>query len=205
MGAFDFGVRGLQAIISQAKRIRSSPTTESIMNTGLKEQPTNNKTAMHTTKNDIPEKSRAKVIALLNARLADGIDLYMQTKQAHWNVKGPQFIALHELFDKVAEAVLGGIDEMAERAVMLGGTALGTVQVVGRDTTLKAYPTDIAKGSDHVEALSSALAAYARSARAAIETATQAGDADTADLFTGISRDIDKNLWFVEAQQQAQS
>jgi starvation-inducible DNA-binding protein len=94
---------------------------------------------------------------------------------------------------------------MAERAVMLGGTALGTVQVVGRQSTLKAYPTDISKGSDHVEALSSALAAYAKSIRAAIDTATQAGDADTADLFTGISRDIDKNLWFVEAHQQAKS
>jgi starvation-inducible DNA-binding protein len=175
------------------------------MNTGLKEQSTNNKAAMHTTKNDIPEKSRAKIVALLNARLADAIDLYLQTKQAHWNVKGPQFIALHELFDKVAQAVEDGIDEIAERAVMLGGTALGTVQVVGRDSTLKAYPTDIARGSDHVEALSSALAAYAKSIRAAIDTATQAGDADTADLFTGISRDIDKHLWFVEAHQQAKS
>ena len=175
------------------------------MNTDLKDRSTNNKSAMHSTKNDIPEKTRGKVIALLNARLADGIDMYMQTKQAHWNVKGPQFIALHELFDKVAESVEGGLDEMAERAVMLGGTALGTVQVVERDTTLKAYPTDIAKGTDHVEALSSALAAYAKSIRAAIETATQAGDADTADLFTGISRDIDKNLWFVEAHQQAKS
>jgi starvation-inducible DNA-binding protein len=179
--------------------------TEAIVNTDLKEHSTNSKTAMHSTKNDIPEKTRGKVIALLNARLADGIDLYMQTKQAHWNVKGPQFIALHELFDKVAEGVEGGLDEMAERAVQLGGTALGTVQIVGRETTMKAYPTDIAKGSDHVEAMSSALAAYAKVIRAAIDTAAQAGDADTADLFTGISREVDKNLWFVEAHQQAKS
>lgn len=174
------------------------------MNTTLKEQKLM-KTTLHETKNDMPEKARVKVIELLNARLAEAIDLYLQTKQAHWNVKGPQFIALHELFDKVAEAVEDGVDEMAERAVMLGGTALGTVQVVAKESSLKPYPTDISKGTDHVEALSSALASYAKAVREAIETSDKLGDKDTADLFTGISRDIDKNLWFVEAHQQAKS
>ncbi|MDZ4771755.1 MAG: DNA starvation/stationary phase protection protein Dps [Planctomycetota bacterium] len=176
------------------------------MSTGLKEQSTNdNKTTMHTTKNDIPEKTRLKMVALLNARLADTIDLYQQTKQAHWNVKGPSFIALHELFDKIAENVEAGIDDMAERAVALGGVAHGTIQAVSNATTLKPYPTDISKGTDHVDALSSALAAYGKVIRAAIEDADEAGDADTADLFTGISRSIDKQLWFVEAHVQAKS
>jgi starvation-inducible DNA-binding protein len=156
----------------------------------------------HKTKNDIPEKDRTRVIDVLNARLADGIDLYMQTKQAHWNVKGKQFIALHELFDKVAEAIEERIDEMAERAVALGGTALGTVQVVGAATKMAPYPLDISSGDDHVEALSDALAAFGKSAREAIETTDDIGDKDTADLFTGISREVDKLLWMVEAHQQ---
>jgi starvation-inducible DNA-binding protein len=156
----------------------------------------------HRTKNDIPEKDRARIIDLLNARLAESIDLYMQTKQAHWNVKGAQFIALHELFDKVAESVEESIDDMAERAVALGGTALGTLQTVSKSSSLTPYPTNISAGSEHVEALSSALAACGRSARAAIDAADELGDADTADLFTGVSRNLDKMLWFVEAHQQ---
>jgi starvation-inducible DNA-binding protein len=161
------------------------------------------KTTLHSTRNDLPEKTRAKIIDLLNSRLAEALDLQMQSKQAHWNVKGPQFIALHELFDKVAEAVEDSIDEIAERAVALGGTALGTAQIVAKETSLKPYPTDISRGSDHVDALSNALAAFGTSARAAINIANELGDADTADLFTGLSREIDKYLWFVEAHQQS--
>jgi starvation-inducible DNA-binding protein len=161
------------------------------------------KSTLHETKNDLPEKSRARLVELLNSRLADALDLQMQAKQAHWNVKGPQFIALHELFDKVAETAEEAIDEIAERAVILGGTALGTVQVVSRETGLKPYPTDIVKGSDHVEALSSALAAFGKNVRSAIAISAELGDADTSDLFTGVSRDVDKQLWFVEAHQQS--
>lgn len=175
------------------------------MSIGTKQRTQVGTHALHATQNDIPEKSRVEIVRLLNARLAEGIDLYLQTKQAHWNVKGPHFIALHELFDKVAETIEGGLDEMAERAVMLGGTALGTVQVVQQSSSLKPYPTDIVSGSDHVAALASALATYGKAVRAAIETATRNGDADTADLFTGISRDVDKQLWFVEAHSQARS
>jgi starvation-inducible DNA-binding protein len=161
------------------------------------------KSLQHQTKNDLPEQTRAQVVELLNARLVDAIDLYMQSKQAHWNVKGPNFIALHELFDKVGETIEGGVDELAERAVMLGGVAKGTSQVVAQGTTLKPYSLQIASGEDHVEALSSALAAFGKSVRAAIDTSSDLGDADTADLFTGISREIDKMLWFVEAHRQA--
>lgn len=173
------------------------------MPTELKDQTV--KSTLHPTKIDLSEKSRTKMIEVLNANLATAIDLHCQAKQAHWNVKGPQFIALHELFDTVATVVEGGIDTIAERAVILGGTAFGTVQAVSKRTVLKAYPTDIAKGSDHVDALSTALAAYGKSVRAAIDSATEANDADTADLFTGISREIDKHLWFVEAHQQAKA
>jgi starvation-inducible DNA-binding protein len=157
---------------------------------------------MYKTKNDLSKKTRESVVKELNARLADSVDLMMQAKQAHWNVKGPQFIALHELFDKVVESSEEWIDDIAERAVALGGTAYGTIRVAAKRSTLKEYPLDISAGADHVEALSAALAAYGKEIRAAIDATDKVGDADTADLFTGISRDVDKYLWFVEAHGQ---
>jgi starvation-inducible DNA-binding protein len=159
---------------------------------------------MFDTRNDLPPKVRIEVTELLNARLADAIDLGAQSKYAHWNVKGPSFIALHELFDKVAESIEDQIDTLAERITALGGRAQGTIASVARRTTLKPYPEDIADGLAHVDALSAALADYAAKVRAAIETADRAGDADTADLFTGISRESDKYLWFLEAHLHAQ-
>ena len=157
---------------------------------------------MHKTRNDLSKSTRQTVIDLLNARLADAIDLYAQVKQAHWNVKGMQFIALHELFDKICEAVEDGVDELAERAVQLGGVAEGTVQAVVKRTTLAPYPLELKAGRDHVDRLAKALAAYGKSLRAAIQTAADAGDADTSDLFTQLSRAADKQLWFVEAHVQ---
>ena len=157
---------------------------------------------MHRTLNDLPKTTRAKMIELLNARLADAIDMYNQTKQAHWTVKGPDFFQLHELFDKVAEAIEEGVDEIAERAVELGGVVDGTVQGVAQRTTLKPYPVDTKSGRDHLTRLSKALAAYGKNLRAAIQTAADAGDADTSDLFTQLSRGADKQLWFVEAHLQ---
>ena len=158
---------------------------------------------MFKTKNDLSEAIRAKAIDLLNARLADCIDLQTQTKHAHWNVKGPSFIALHELFDKINEAVQEYVDEIAERAVQLGGVAEGTVRVVAKRSSLTEYPANTADGRSHVEALSSALASFGKSVRKAIEEANYFGDLDTADLFTEVSRGIDKWLWFVEAHLQA--
>lgn len=157
---------------------------------------------MNKTKNDLPEKVRSRIAALLNERLADAIDLQLQAKQAHWNVKGPQFIALHELFDKVAEGVEDTIDEIAERAVQLGGTAEGTLEFVARRTALNKYPKTITSGPDHVEAISDALALFGKLVRRSIQESADLGDADTADLFTGISREADKLLWFVEAHLQ---
>lgn len=157
---------------------------------------------MNPTRNDLPAKVRTNIAALLNKRLADAIDLQLQAKQAHWNVKGPQFIALHELFDKVAGLAGEAIDEIAERAVQLGGTAEGTLQVVTKASSLAPYPLGITSGPDHVSALARSLADFGRLVRRAIQESTDAGDADTADLFTGISREADKHLWFVEAHLQ---
>lgn len=157
---------------------------------------------MNPTKNDIPAKKRVTLCNLLNERLADLIDLGLQAKQAHWNVKGPQFIALHELFDGVAGDVTGFVDDVAERIVALGGTAEGTLQVIAKRSSLKSYPTDLTRGRDHVDALSTAIAHVGKLVRAAIDEADKLEDASTADLFTGISRELDKKLWFVEAHLQ---
>lgn len=152
--------------------------------------------------NDISQLRRS-VSALLNRRLADAIDLQMQLKQAHWNVKGPQFIGLHELFDKIAEEVETYVDEIAERAVQLGGIAQGTVRSVAARSRLEEYPPMIADGLAHVEAVAKALFTFGREARASIDEAIGLDDVDTADLFTEVSRGIDKWLWFVEAHSQA--
>ena len=154
---------------------------------------------MYQTKNDLPAHTRAEVIEILNARLADSIDLMHQAKQAHWNVKGPSFIALHKLFDEVVDAAEDAMDLLAERVVQVGGTAKGTIQVATARTGLKAYPLTLVEERDHVEALSSALAAYGASVRQAIEQTDTRGDRDTADICTEISRGVDKYLWFVEA------
>src|SRR6266849_3350074 len=151
------------------------------------------------TKNSLPQSIRGQSVALLNRNLASAIDLERQAKQAHWNVKGPNFIALHELFDKVAEATEEFIDLLAERVTALGGTAEGRIQAVTGQSALPPYPGDIVSGREHVDALSTALAAFGRAVREAIDEAAQSGDADTADVFTEISRETDKQLWLVEA------
>src|SRR6202142_2735886 len=158
---------------------------------------------MYETKNDIPEKHRSELNALMNLRLASGVDLQMQIKQAHWNVKGPSFIALHELFDQADEAVESYVDMIAERIVQLGGIAEGTVRMAASRTRLAEYPLAIAEGMAHVEAVARALSTFGQEARTTINEADELDDADTADLFTEISRGIDKWLWFVEAHSQA--
>ncbi|HVY70437.1 MAG TPA: DNA starvation/stationary phase protection protein Dps [Verrucomicrobiae bacterium] len=161
------------------------------------------KSKLFPTQNDQREALRRAMIDLLNQQLADAIDLGLQAKQAHWNVKGPHFIGLHELFDKVAEEIEEFIDDIAERAVELGGVALGTVQVISKESRLEAYPLELASGQGHVTALSAATAKFGASTRAAIDAANEAGDADTADLFTGVSRGVDKLVWMLEAHLHA--
>jgi starvation-inducible DNA-binding protein len=133
------------------------------------------------------------------------VDLFTQVKQAHWNVKGPNFIALHELFDNVAETVVEHSDQVAERITALGGRADGTARVVASRSGLSEYPLAVEEGSSHVAAVAGQLAAFGKSARASIDEAANLGDADTADLLTEISRAIDKQLWLVEAHLQAKS
>jgi starvation-inducible DNA-binding protein len=158
---------------------------------------------VYKTENDIPQQLRLKLNVLANQGLADAVDLQMQLKQAHWNVKGPHFIGLHELFDKIDEAVESYVDLIAERIVQLGGIAEGTVRVAAGRSRLEEYPLVIADGRAHVEAVSKALSTFGREARATINQANELDDADTADIFTEISRGIDKWLWFVEAHTQA--
>ena len=161
--------------------------------------------ALHPTRNDLSAKTRGKVTGLLNARLADAVDLASQVKQAHWNVKGPHFIGLHELFDAIHGVVNGQVDELAERITALGGVATGTVAAVARASTLTGYPLTITRGADHLDALAKALAAYGAGLRKAIGGAGKAGDEVTADLLTGMTGDIDKQLWLVEAHLLADS
>lgn len=159
--------------------------------------------ALHNSKIDLSTDQREKLIGVLNGLLADASDLKSQAKQAHWNVKGMSFIALHELFDDVATAVEGHTDLIAERVTTLGGTALGTVRLAAQNSRLSEYPHEITDGASHVDALSSALADFGKRVRTGIDDASELGDQDTADLFTEISREIDKQLWFVEAHLQA--
>ena len=157
---------------------------------------------LYRTKNDLPEVTRAEGVRLLNARLADCIDLQTMCKQAHWNVKGPQFIALHKLFDEINEDVESYVDLLAERVVQLGGIAEGTARAVAQRTTLPEYPLALAAGREHVEALSDALAQFGRTARIGIEEMNELEDAASADILTEICRGVDKWLWFVEAHMQ---
>ena len=158
---------------------------------------------MYETENDISLQRRSELSALMNQRLADAVDLQMQMKQAHWNVKGPSFIGLHELFDKVNASVASYVDQIAERIVQLGGIAEGTVRVAAARSRLTEYPLQIADGMAHVEAVARGLSTFGQAARSTIEEANAFDDAATADLFTEISRGLDQWLWFVEAHSQA--
>ncbi|MGV6876121.1 DNA starvation/stationary phase protection protein Dps [Pseudochelatococcus sp. B33] len=154
------------------------------------------------TRNDLGQNVRSKSIDLLNEHLALFIDLGAQLKHAHWNVKGPHFIALHELFDQLYANVLEYTDTVAERLTALGGIAHGTVQAAAEGTKLKAYPLQITDGLEHVDYLARSISEVAKSARKAISVTEEAGDAATADVFTEVTRGLDKNLWFLEAHIQ---
>ncbi len=154
---------------------------------------------MHPSRNTLAEQIRIQSVELLNKHLAAAIDLHAQMKQAHWNVRGPAFIAIHELFDKVSSEIEDYSDALAERAGGLGGTACGTIQVAVEESFLLPYPLGIADEAQHIFAVSGALAAFGEAVREAIGSATAFGDVDTADLFTEISRGIDHQLWFVES------
>ena len=167
-------------------------------------QPTHNGAATKTfsTRHDLPADVRQKLIALLNQQLADTTDLRTQTKHAHWNVKGPNFIALHKLFDELAALLNGYVDEIAERATALGGVATGTARVVAANSRVPEFPQDAFDWKAVVTALADRYANLAKSTRGAIDRGDELGDQDTVDLFTEVSRGLDKFLWFLEAHLQ---
>lgn len=171
---------------------KAAPTADTATHTGR----------MFPTRNDLPEEARTRLVGLLNKRLADTHDLRTQTKHAHWNVKGPNFYQLHLLFDTLVGELDEFADEIAERATALGGTALGTARMVAATTQVPEFPADAFEGMDVVAALADRYKVVAKATREAIDAADELGDKDTADLFTEVSRGLDKSLWFLEAHLQ---
>lgn len=159
---------------------------------------------MYLTKNTLDAAKRGKSILLLGVGLVHALDLERHAKQAHWNVRGPHFISLHELFDQVATQAVEMGDVVAERLVALGGVADGRVETIANRSTLKSYPLGAADGSEHVEALATTIAAFSTVARDAIDQATDWGDAVTADIFTSVLNNLDKALWMVEVHAGAE-
>ena len=157
---------------------------------------------MLPTQNDLPKDTRQEMVQLLNEQLADYFDLFSQTKQAHWNVKGPQFYHLHELYDELAAGLLPHIDTVAERATALGGAATGTVRMAAGETRLKEFSRGPVGSMESVRMLIERYAAAAKSTREAMEKAEEAKDQDTLDVFVEVSRDLDKYLWFLESHIQ---
>jgi starvation-inducible DNA-binding protein len=160
------------------------------------------KNLLHHSKISLPEKDRVELIAILNKSLASTTDLYGQLKQAHWNVKGREFIALHKLFDEIAELVEEQVDIIAERITSLGGTALGTLQQAASNTELRLYPIDIFKAEDHIEHLTHNIAILGELTRINVDKAEELGDMATNDLYIDLARLLDKSLWFIEAHVQ---
>lgn len=154
---------------------------------------------MKTPSIDLKANAKSAIIEVLNARLADAIDLALITKQAHWNLKGPNFIAVHEMLDPMRASLDEHVDVIAERIAQLDGIALGTSQIVAKASSLDAYPTDIRKVADHLAALADRYAKLANQVRKDIDATDEAGDADSADILTAFSRDLDKNLWFIKS------
>jgi starvation-inducible DNA-binding protein len=157
---------------------------------------------MYKTANTMSKNMRAKSVVVLNRHLAAAIDLHAQVKQAHWNVRGPTFIAIHELFDKVADAVEEYSDTIAERAGALGGAAEGTIQIAVEHSFLHRYKLSVDAAEAHIAGVTAALATFGESLRSAIDETAAFGDADTSDVFTEISRGVDQQLWLVESHRQ---
>ena len=153
---------------------------------------------IHLTEMDLPDRTRIEMIDLLNRRLAESLDLGLQARHAHWNVRGPQFIALHDLFGRLYADLDRYADLLAERAAQLGGIAEGTIRAVGNRSSLQAYPVAV-EGSEHVRCVAAALATWSGLMRHSIAPATELGDPGTADILTEISRGVDKWLWLLEA------
>ena len=159
-------------------------------------------TKLYASRIDLSEETRSNVVTLLNQTLATTIDLQSQAKQAHWNVKGLDFLQLHELFDEMSGELIEFIDMVAERVTALGSVAYGTSRIAASESVIAEYPLNATSGLEHLTALADRYGTYAAHVRAGIEKAESFGDADTADMYTEISREIDKRLWFLEAHLQ---
>lgn len=154
---------------------------------------------MKTHAIDLSANTKSTVISILNDRLAEGLDLALVTKQAHWNLKGPTFIAVHLMLDDLRAVIDEHTDTIAERVSQLDGVPLGTAQAIAAGTSLKPYPTDIHKVSAHLENLVERYGAAANNTRKSIADTEEAGDADAADILTAYSRGLDKALWFLKS------
>jgi len=154
---------------------------------------------MYKSPSKLPEEARAKIIDALNNRLADGLDLHSQIKVAHWNIKGPNFAALHPLFETFAVGLAGFNDEMAERAVTLGGRAYGTVRHVAKSSKLSDYPQDTTRDLEHVKLLAERFEKFLEGVRESREAADALDDADTVDLYTRLVAEFEKHAWFLRA------
>ena len=161
------------------------------------------KSLLHETRIDIPKEDRIKLIEILNKTLASASVLQVQLKQAHWNIKGKQFIAVHKLLDELAEEIEDQVDVVAERVTSLGGTALGTLQQAVKNTALNEYPVDIFAIEDHIAHLSDNFAILGKLTRQDIKKSDQIGDMATNDLYIDLARVLDKSLWFLEAHLQS--
>ena len=158
---------------------------------------------MYKSPSHLPEDARVKIADALNARLADGLDLHSQIKVAHWNIKGPNFAALHPLFETFAVALANFNDEIAERAVTLGGRAYGTVRHVAKTSKLVEYPQETTKDLEHVKNLAERFETYLDGVRGSRDTAEKLGDADTVDLFTRLVQEFEKHAWFLRASLES--
>ncbi len=158
---------------------------------------------MFPSSSTLPEEDRARIVEALNARLADGLDLHSQLKVAHWNVRGPQFPALHPLFESFATSLAAHNDEIAERAVTLGGRARGTVRVVAATSTLLDYPSETSRDLHHVRLLADRFEVYLRGLKASRVMIEELDDVDTVDLLTGIISEFEKYHWFLRASQES--
>jgi starvation-inducible DNA-binding protein len=153
----------------------------------------------HASGSPLPEEAREDAVGALQACLVDGIDLYSQLKVAHWNVKGPQFAALHAQFDSFARSVDAHNDAVAERVVALGGTARGTVREAARGSSLPEYPPDAVRDMEHVRLLVERFREYMATLREARDMCGARGDVGSVDMLTAIVTDFEKHAWFLLA------
>jgi starvation-inducible DNA-binding protein len=154
---------------------------------------------MHASPSRLPESARTRIAEALNAVLADGLDLHASLEGAHWNLKGPEFPALHLLFEQIATGLAAHDGAVAERAVTLGARACGTVRHVARTSRIADYPQETARELEHVRLLADRIDTFLEGVRAARGVAEAAGATDTVDLLTGIATELEKHGGFLRA------